>query len=247
MLVLSAVKPRWTTSRPEGRHVVVGLERRRAQHVAQAGARGAAVRPVEPHPVAQRPAEQLVDGDAEGLGLDVPERQLDAGDGLVGDPAEVLAGAAQHVPVQALDGARILADEEILHVPDAAGDAEAGSGCRCTRPSPPGRRRSRCGRRSTAASRRRSAWSPRARSSRDDLHGGPRARARAPVPGRPSPISGFSASARERPTCSPAARISPQVVASTAMPVAEPLGPGRALGVAGDEDGRARAWPAARP
>src|SRR3990167_10025809 len=53
----------------------------------------------------------------------VPERQLDAGDRLVGDAAEVLPHAAQHVPVQALNRPRILADQQVGEVADAPGDA----------------------------------------------------------------------------------------------------------------------------
>src|SRR5206468_4477390 len=107
----------------EGGDVVVGFERRRAEQVAQAGARGAAVRPVQTHAVAERPAEQLVHRHAERLGLDIPERQLDARDGLVAHAAEGLARVSEHVPVQALDRPRILADEQMREVANAAGDA----------------------------------------------------------------------------------------------------------------------------
>ncbi len=90
--------------------VVVGAQRRRAEHLPHARAGGAAVRPVQRHAIAQRAAEQLVDRHAQRLGLDVPQRQLDAGHGLVRDAAQVLPRGAQHVPVQALDRPRILAD-----------------------------------------------------------------------------------------------------------------------------------------
>src|SRR5439155_9339615 len=60
----------------------------------------------------------------ERLRLDVPERQLDAGDRLVRHAAEVLAGDAQHVPVEAPDGPRVLADQDLLVVARAAGDAK---------------------------------------------------------------------------------------------------------------------------
>src|SRR5262249_49486597 len=81
-----------------------------------------AVRPVQTHAVAQRSAEQLVHRHAEGLGLEVPQRQLDPRDGLVGDAAEVLSGRAQHVPVQALDGAGVLTDDQMREVGHAAAD-----------------------------------------------------------------------------------------------------------------------------
>ncbi len=103
--------------------VGVGAQRRRAQHVAEPRARRPAVRPVQPHAVAHRAAEELVDRHAEGLGLDVPERQLDAGHRLVAHAAQVLARGAQHVPVQALDRPRILADQQRGQVLHRARDA----------------------------------------------------------------------------------------------------------------------------
>jgi hypothetical protein len=108
---------------PQRGNVVVGLEGRRAEKAPHARPGGSAVRPVEPHAVAQRSAEELVDRHAERLGLDVPQGQLDAGHGLVRDAAAVLPDAAQHVPVEPLDGARILTDQEIRQVLDAARDA----------------------------------------------------------------------------------------------------------------------------
>ena len=47
----------------------------------------AAVRPVEADPVADRPAQQLVDRDAEGPRLDVEQRVLDRADRLLDDAA----------------------------------------------------------------------------------------------------------------------------------------------------------------
>ena len=103
--------------------VVVGAQRRRAQHVAHARPRRPAVRPVQAHAVAQRPAEELVDRHAERLGLDVPQRQLDAGHRLVGHAAQVLPRGAQHVPVQPLDRPRVLADQQRGQVAHRARDA----------------------------------------------------------------------------------------------------------------------------
>src|SRR5207245_8324846 len=79
--------------------------------------------PCEANPVAHRAAEELVDRYAERLGLDVPQGQLDAGHRLVRDAAAVLAHAPQHVPVEALDGLRVLPDQEIGDVADRPGDA----------------------------------------------------------------------------------------------------------------------------
>ena len=62
------------------------------------------------------PAEQLVDRHAERLGLDVPQGELDARDRLGRDAARALAGHAVEVPVDALDGAGIVAGEDGLEV-----------------------------------------------------------------------------------------------------------------------------------
>ena len=118
------------------------------------------MRPVEPHAIAQRAAEQLVDRHAERLRLDVPQRQLDAGDGLVRHAAPVLPRRRGACPSRA---ARRRADPG-----RSAGRPYRGRsrrcrtdcGCRCTRPSRPARRRSRSARTSTAASRRRNAAPP---------------------------------------------------------------------------------------
>src|SRR5262249_29286417 len=88
-----------------------------------AGAGGAAVGPVDALAVAQRPPEQLVDGDAEGLGLDVPQGQLDPGDGLGGDAARALAGHAVEVPVAHLDGPRVGPHQDRPRVAGGADDA----------------------------------------------------------------------------------------------------------------------------
>src|SRR5262249_57314945 len=87
---------------PERRDVVVRAKGRRAEQRAEARTGGAAMRPIEAHAIAQGSAEELVHGDAERLRLEVPERQLDARDGLVRNAAEVLAGAAVASPRQPL-------------------------------------------------------------------------------------------------------------------------------------------------
>src|SRR5205085_2405209 len=61
-------------------------------------------------------------GHAEVFGEDVPQRQLDARDGLVRNATEILPRAAQHVPVQLLDAPRVLTEEQVLKVAHAAGD-----------------------------------------------------------------------------------------------------------------------------
>ena len=83
----------------------------------------AAMRPVQSHTIAHRSAEELVDRYPEGFGFDVPQCQLDPRDRFVRRTAQVLSEHTQHVPVQTLGGARVLADEQILEVPHAAGHA----------------------------------------------------------------------------------------------------------------------------
>jgi hypothetical protein len=104
----------------EPEHVVHGPERGRADQRVAAGARGAAVRPVDELALPQRAAEQLVHRDAQRLGLDVPERELDARDGLGRDAARALPRHAVQVPVAQLDGPRVAADEDGLEVADGA-------------------------------------------------------------------------------------------------------------------------------
>ena len=72
------------------------------------------MRPVQRDPVAEEPAEQFVDRDAEPLRLDVPQREVDRGEDLL---AFRDAGPAA-VPdplVHQLDPARVLADEPAAH------------------------------------------------------------------------------------------------------------------------------------
>ena len=90
-----------------------------------------------------RAAEQLVDRHAQGLGFDVPQCELDAGDGFVRDAAEVLARSAQHVPVELLDRARVLADEQRLEIAHAAGHAVRIAAVAALAPADQARRRSR--------------------------------------------------------------------------------------------------------
>src|SRR5438552_18613231 len=74
------------------------------------------MRPVELYAVTHRYAEELVHRHPERLGLDVPERQLNASDRFVRSATQVLTKRAQHVPVQSLDSPRVLADEQALEV-----------------------------------------------------------------------------------------------------------------------------------
>ena len=67
---------------------------------------------VDPHPLADRTAEQLVHGHAAHLAGNVPERLVDPGDGAREHrAAAVEAALGQHLPV-VLDRQRILADQQ---------------------------------------------------------------------------------------------------------------------------------------
>ena len=107
----------------EGSDVVHRAERGRADQFVAAGARGAAVGPVDHLALAGGAAEEGVDGHAERFALDVPEGELDTGDGFGGDAAGRLAGEAVHVPVAGLDGERVAAEQDRLHVFDGSDDA----------------------------------------------------------------------------------------------------------------------------
>ena len=78
--------------------------------------------PVDALAFAGGPAEERVDGDAERLALDVPERQLDSGDGLGGDPARTLPRQPVHVPVEHLDRHRVAPQQQRLEILDRADD-----------------------------------------------------------------------------------------------------------------------------
>src|SRR5881296_720644 len=117
MFVLSARKPRRTTSSP--RRAMSSIERSGGTPMSDAlRARRPAVRPVHELALAHRSSEELVDRNPEGLGLDVPERQLHARDRLGRDAARALAGCAVEIPVAHLDGTRILAEEDGLEIVD---------------------------------------------------------------------------------------------------------------------------------
>ncbi len=75
---------------------------------------------VEPRLVSDRAAEQLIDGHTQALALDVPERDVDRGDGAGNGGAREVMRALHHVPV-VLDVARGLADEVLAEFSDGGG------------------------------------------------------------------------------------------------------------------------------
>ena len=82
---------------------------------------GAAMRPVDLQPVADRPAEHLVDRHAERLGLDVDQRVLDRGDRHRVDAAGGLPGRGVEIGRVALDRPRVLPDQPLAELADDAG------------------------------------------------------------------------------------------------------------------------------
>ena len=78
------------------------------------------MRPVHVDGLARRPAEQLVDGNAERLRLQVEQRVLDAADRLLDHRPGALPGRAEEIPDDPLDRARIAADDERREVFDDA-------------------------------------------------------------------------------------------------------------------------------
>ena len=89
---------------------------------------GPAMRPVEPDALAHRAAQQLVDRDAERLGLDVEQRVLDRADRLLHHPAAGLAADRVEQRRHRLVGARVLADHDRRQMLDRGGDALAAEG-----------------------------------------------------------------------------------------------------------------------
>ena len=94
--------------RPE---VVERADRRLAHRVGMAHAIGAAVRPVEPQPLAHRAVQKLGDRHAQRSRLDVDQRVLDRRDRLLDQPARRLAGERVQHRRDALDRPRVHADQ----------------------------------------------------------------------------------------------------------------------------------------
>ena len=92
----------------------VHLDRRHPEGDLRGDLRGDVVRAVaadpgvDPHPVARRAAEELVDRDAERFPLDVPQRLLDPGEGAGEDRAAAVEAAAIENLEVVLDPERIL-------------------------------------------------------------------------------------------------------------------------------------------
>jgi hypothetical protein len=99
------------------------LERLHAEQLPVVRAVRRQVRPVDPLAVAMRPAHELVDRHAQRLAGQIPQRQLDPGDRLLGRTVGRLADGAIEIDVMLLDSRRILPDQamtEVLHQTDQA-------------------------------------------------------------------------------------------------------------------------------
>ena len=122
MFVLKAGKPALDDLRAELDDVVVRGELGGVRHLPGARPRGAAVRPVDVDVVARRPAEELVDGNAERLRLEVEQRVLDPADRLLDHRARALARRAEEIPDDPLDGAWVAPDDVRGEILDDAGE-----------------------------------------------------------------------------------------------------------------------------
>ena len=108
-----------------GDDVVERAQRRDLHRLGPGQAIGAAVRPVEADALAHRAAEQLVDGHAERLGLDVQKRVLDRADRLLDHAAARLAADRVEQRDHRLVGPRVHADDRGREVLDRGGHALA--------------------------------------------------------------------------------------------------------------------------
>ena len=108
---LQAGEARLARLAPLRAHIVERGQGRRGVRVRVLYAVGAAMRPVDPHPVAHRPAEQFVDGDSVMLRLDVEEGVLNGADRLAHYAARRRARRRVEQPVEAFGRSRVLADD----------------------------------------------------------------------------------------------------------------------------------------
>ena len=111
-----------------GDDVVQPAQRRDLHLLRGEQAEVAAVRPVEPQPLALGPPEQLVHGNAERPRLRVEQRVLDGGDGLLDHAARRLPAHGVERGDDGLAGARILADHQRRQAVDGRADADAAEG-----------------------------------------------------------------------------------------------------------------------
>ena len=100
------------------RHRIPRIYRRRPQDVVMPNPRAAAMRPIHPHLIARRPPEQLRHRNPQRLRLDVYERAIQPGDSLRRDAARTLPRNPIHILKPHLKRARILPNQQRLHIPN---------------------------------------------------------------------------------------------------------------------------------
>jgi hypothetical protein len=83
---------------------------------------------VDPHPLARRPAEEVVNGNAEPLPLEVPERNVDPGDRAHDHLSGRPECAANHLAPPVLDPRRVLPDQQVAEVVEDAEHAASATG-----------------------------------------------------------------------------------------------------------------------
>ena len=93
--------------------VVRRLDLRHAEQFCVACTRAATVGPVEPKLVPHLAAEQLPHRRAEGFAANVPQGGVDAGHGLVGDPARLALGPPREIPPDVFGLHRITANDHL--------------------------------------------------------------------------------------------------------------------------------------
>ena len=106
-------------------HILKAAQRRNLHLRSGEEAEVAAVRPVQTQAVALGAAEQLVDGNAERPRVDVEQRVLDGGDGLLNDAARRLPAHGVERGDDGFTRARIFPDDQRGQTVDGRADADA--------------------------------------------------------------------------------------------------------------------------
>src|SRR3984957_11820062 len=91
--------------------------------IGEADAPGAAMRPIQPQPLADRAAEKFVHRNVQCFGFDVDQRVLDRGNGLLVDAVRGLTGQAVQESGDFLHGPRVHANQALAQSGDDSGEA----------------------------------------------------------------------------------------------------------------------------
>ena len=101
------------------RNRIPRINRRRPQNIVMPYPRAAAMRPIHPHLIARRPPEQLRHRNPQRLRLNVNERAIQPRDSLRRDAPRTLPRNAIHILKPHLKRARILPNQQRLHIPNS--------------------------------------------------------------------------------------------------------------------------------